>query len=171
MITAEHYASKDLDAVLAEKRDKLNARLQIWSLLLALISGFGIASVQQGNVSYVVVLYPLLAACLAQFAGHSESVLDQIKAYLLQVEARSEYQGYETYNKTNKLKTASSGGHKRALLTALLITELLATTVVVSRLIEVQLPLVAGIVLIIESIAVIATVRFLRETKWTKQRK
>jgi len=169
MITAEQYASKDIDAVIAEKRDKLNARLQIWSLLLALISGFGIASVQSSNVSYVVVLYPLLAACLAQFAGHSEEVLDKLKAYLLQVEQRAAFQGYESFNKANRSKW--SGGHKRALLTALLITELLATTVVVSRLIEVQLPLVAGIVLIIESIAVIATVRFLGETKWTKQRK
>src|SRR5947199_4800127 len=70
-MTPEELANKNYDAVLAEKRDKLNSRLQIWSLLLALISGFGVASVQEGNTSLVVALYPLLAACLAHFTAHS----------------------------------------------------------------------------------------------------
>src|SRR5436305_14903936 len=129
-MTPEELANKNYDAVLAEKRDKLNSRLQIWSLLLALISGFGVASVQEGNTSLVVALYPLLAACLAHFTAHSEAVLDQIKAYLYKFEQDHEVKGYETYNKENQLKSSPSEGHKKALLQALILTQALAASMV-----------------------------------------
>ena|SRR5436305_10217124 len=164
-MTPEELANKNYDAVLAEKRDKLNSRLQIWSLLLALISGFGVASVQEGNTSLVVALYPLLAACLAHFAAHSEAILDQIKAYLLQLEQEAGINGYETHNKQNKLKSSSSGGHKKALLQALTLTQTLATSMVVWRLHSQGNDIAAAIVLCIEILAIITTVQALWEAK------
>src|SRR5436305_154240 len=101
-ISPEKLAELDYEAAQAEKRNRLGERLQVWSLLFALVSGFGLASVQSGNISYVVMLYPLLACCIARAVGHSEAVLDQLKAYLLKIEQDSSYVGYEKYNKSNK---------------------------------------------------------------------
>ncbi len=131
---ANELNNLEYGALQQEKRDKLNARLQIWSLLLALISGFGIASLQTGAISYVVALYPLLALCVARYVAHSEAVLDQVKAYLLERERAANYQGYEHYNKLHKLTNSVSGGHKKALRDAILLTDVLATGAAVIRL-------------------------------------
>lgn len=146
----------DYEAVQAEKRDRINARLQVWSLLVALIGGFGLASLQSGNVSYVVALYPLIAACVARYTGHSEMVIDQIKAYLLSVGS-----DYEQYNKSHPFK--SSGGHKKALRDALIITEALATALITLRLFDHQV--LAWTVFIVEMGAIILTWEFLGERK------
>jgi hypothetical protein len=143
----------EYEALQQEKRDKLNARLQIWSLLLALISGFGIASVQDGAISYVVALYPLLAFCVVQYTAHSEAVLDQVKAYLLAVEQQLHYQGYEHFNKQHKLVKSVSGGHKKALRDAIMLTDALAVGAVLIRLqaawpLDLVLLLVNGVVLV-----------------------
>ncbi len=84
-MASEKLAELEYESLQQEKRDKLNARLQVWSLLVALVGAAGVASVQSGTLAYVVLLYPLLAACVARYAGHSESVLNQVKAYLLEV--------------------------------------------------------------------------------------
>lgn len=159
----DNLAQLDYEAAQAEKRDKLNARLQIWSLFVALVGGFGLASLQSGSVSYVVALFPLLAACIARYAGHSETVLDRVKAYLLQVEQQSHYSGYESFNRSCKRR--SSGGHKKALRDALVLTEVLATGVVVVRLAADHLPVLAGVALAVELLAIAATVHFLWERK------
>jgi fatty acid desaturase len=161
MMTPEKLAELDYEAAQAEKRDKLNTRLQVWSLLIALVGGFGLASVQAGSVSSVVALFPLLGACVARYAGHSESVLDQVKAYLLQIEQESGYCGYESYNRMVKRRV--SGGHKKALRDALVLMEVLATVAVVVRLAAASLIFLAVTVLVVEILAIIATVAFLRE--------
>lgn len=130
----ENIDTLEYQALQQEKRDKLNARLQIWSFLLALISGFSVASLQTGAISYVVALYPLLALCVARYAAHSEAVLDQVKAYLLAQELASGYQGYEYFNKQHQLKNSVSGGHKKALRDAVILTDVLATIAAVIRL-------------------------------------
>lgn len=127
-MTPEKLAELEYESLQQEKRDKLNARLQIWSLLVALVGASGFASVQGGTLAYVVALYPLLAACVARYAGHSESVLDQVKAYLLEVEQRTGYSGYERYNKTSKRKTR--GNHARALRDTIVLTDSMAILVV-----------------------------------------
>lgn len=163
-MSPEKLTELDYEAVEAEKRDRLNARLQVWSLLIALVGGFGLASLQSGNVSYVITLFPLLAACIARYAGHSETVLDQIKTYLHQVEQLSGFTGYESYN--HSCKRRSSGSHKKALRDALVIMESLATVVVVTRLVVTSLFPLAIIVLITEVLAIGATVIFLREDRF-----
>lgn len=152
----------EFDALQSEKRDKMNARLQIWSLFFGLVSAFGLVSIQTNAISYLVALYPILALCLARHAGHSESVLDQIKDYLQQVEKSSGYDGYERYNRLNTRR--SVGGHKKALRDALLLTELLATVTAAIRLIINQLLPIAVLITIVEIVAVLLTSRFLRET-------
>ena len=79
----------EYEALQAEKRDKMNARWQVWSILVGLVGAFGLVSLQAGITGYVVMLYPLIAACLARFSAHSESILDQIKAYLLDFEGNA----------------------------------------------------------------------------------
>jgi hypothetical protein len=59
-------AALDYETAQAEKRDKLNARLQVWSLFVALVGGFGLASLQSGSASYVVALFPLQAALIGR---------------------------------------------------------------------------------------------------------
>ncbi len=155
-----NIAQLDYEAAQAEKRDKLNARLQLWSLFIGLVAGFGLVSSQSSSISYVVALYPLLAACIARYAGHSEEVLDQIKAYLLQVEAENGFGGYEGFNYYRKRR--GSGGHKKALRDALVVTEALAIGVVVVRLVIDALPVVAVLVVAGELVAVGMTIYFLR---------
>ena len=131
-MNSEKVMELEYEAVQQEKRDKLNSRGQVWSLLVGLVGAFGLASVQSGGVVYVVVLYPLLAWCVARYALHSERVLDQLKAYLLQVEVQAGYSGYEHFNTSYGRR--GGGGHLKALRDAILLTDMLAGTVVVWRL-------------------------------------
>jgi elongation factor P--beta-lysine ligase len=138
--------------------------LQVWQLFVALVGGFGLASLQSGSISYVVCLYPLLAACVARYAAHSEMVLDRLKAYLLSVEKTNGYCGYETFNRARS-KRHTSGSHKAALRDALLLTQMLATIVMVVRLALDHLLMVAGGVAVIEVLAMVATLHFLSEAR------
>jgi hypothetical protein len=159
----ENIAELDYEAAQAEKRDKLNSRLQIWSLFVALVGGFGLASLQTGSVSYVVALFPFLAACIARYAGHSELVLDQVKRYLYRVEEASNYSGYEHFNVVSKPTRPGVGNHMRALRDALVLTEILAVVVVVARLVADHLPVLAVVIAIVEVLAIGATLHFLRK--------
>jgi hypothetical protein len=162
MLTTEKLAELEYEACQQEKRDRMNARLQEWSLLIGLVGAFGLASFQSGLVGYVVVLYPLLAACLARYTGHSEAVLSQIKAYLLLVEVQSKHDGYESFNQASKRQGV--GNHMRAYRDAIVLTDLLAVVVVVARLAAdgwLQLaPMVVGLVLIV----MVVTCRWLRRS-------
>jgi hypothetical protein len=147
MMTPERLAELEYEALQQEKRDKLNARLQVWSLLVGLVGASGVvAGVQSGAVAYAVALYPLLAACVARYAGHSESVLNQVKAYLLELEKKAGYSGYEQYNKTSGRRGV--GGHMRALRDAILITDVLAVAVVAWRLAVASGYIWAGVVVL-----------------------
>src|SRR6266571_1906279 len=103
ILSPERLAELEFEACQQEKRDRINARLQVWSVLIGLVGAFVLAALQGGNVPYVVGVYPMLAAYVGRFASHSEAVLDQIKAYLFLMEERSEYEGYEHFNHTSKV--------------------------------------------------------------------
>lgn len=163
----ETLAEKELSSVLEEKQHRLNARLQIWQLLIALTTGFGIASVQAGNISYVIILYPFLAMCVARYAGHSEHVLDRIKFYLLSIEKDNNFEGYETFNKNHPFKHGSRGGHKKALLQAVLITQSSALAVIIWKIgiswPEMVVYWLVGIVFMMTFATILATIRFLSD--------
>lgn len=151
---AEEIETCELEALYSEKRDKLNARLPVWSLLIGLFSLFGYAGIQPGIAGYVVLLYPLLASCVARFAGHSERILDRIKRCIYQIEERSGYHGYEH---TNAGQPQGSGGHVKALRDAILLTDLVAIVAIVVRLFLDHIPALALFVVPVEAAAIAAT--------------
>jgi hypothetical protein len=55
---------KEFEALQAEKRDRMNSRWQVWSILVGLAGAFGLASLQSGYTGYVVALFPILARFL-----------------------------------------------------------------------------------------------------------
>ncbi len=158
-ITPDRLAEMEYEALQQEKRDKLNSRLQVWSLLVGLVGASGVASLQGGAIAYVVLLYPLLAACVGRYAGHSESVLNQVKAYLLEVEKRAGYTGYEHFNKSSGRKGV--GGHMVALRDAILLTDGLAVAVVVWRLVSDGGYVLAALVMLAALVVVVMTCRWL----------
>lgn len=162
MLTPEQLAELEYEALQQEKRDKLNSRLQVWSLLIGLVGAFGVvASIQPGAVIYAVALYPLLAACVARYTGHLESVLDQVKVYLLEVEKRAGYSGYEHFNKNKTSGHHESGGHMRALRDAILLTDGLAVAVVAWRLMLDGWYLAASLFVLVAALVVWVTCRWL----------
>jgi hypothetical protein len=171
MMTPEKLAEMEFEALQQEKRDKLNARLQVWSLLLGLVGASGVASVIQGGaLAYVVLLYPLVAACIARYAGHSESVLNQVKAYLIEVEKRAGYTGYEQYNASGSSGRRGAGSHMMALRDAILVTDGLAVVVVVWRLFADGLPFLAALVVLAALGVVALTCRWLNNGRTGKSK-
>lgn len=159
MMTPERLAELEYEALQQEKRDKLNARLQVWSLLVGLVGASGVVSTQGGAVVYAVLLYPLIAACVARYAGHSESVLNQVKAYLLDLEKRAGYSGYEHYNKTSGRRGV--GNHMKALRDAILLTDVLAVAVVLWRVVTDGRYLLAGLIILGALVVIAVTCRWL----------
>jgi hypothetical protein len=129
---SEDLAKLEYEVLRAEERDRMNARLQVWTIFLSLVGAFGLVSVQSGTVAYVAALFPLLACCLARHVRHSEDALRVIRKYLYQIEKRADYEGYEHFTRCQPRTT--HGGYLDALRDALLITQLLALAVVVIRL-------------------------------------
>ncbi len=129
---SQKVAELEYEALQAEKRDKLNGRMQIWSLFFGLVSGAGLVSVQAGAVSSLIALYPFLAMCLARYAGHSERVLDQVKGRLLGVERACGFAGYEQVNKLNA-RQRRAGSQLKAFRDAVLVSQVAATALVVLR--------------------------------------
>lgn len=158
----DEFKKSEFSELQQEKRDRMNARLQIWTVFISLVSAFSLAGIQSGKTAYLVSLYPYLAACLARYAGHNESIIDQIKAYLLKIEQEQNFNGYEQYNKASKRR--SSGGHKRSLRDAIALTQSLATIFVVHLLTRDSYSawFIAGYVVL--NIAVVfVTMRYLKE--------
>ncbi len=168
MLTSERLAEMEYEALQQEKRDKLNGRLQVWSLLVGLVGASGVASVQGGAIAYVVLLYPLLAACVARYAGHSESVLLQVKAYLLQIEVGVGYAGYEHFNKLSGRRGA--GSHMKALRDAILLTDSLAVAVVVGRMMIDGWYPVAGLVVLAALAVMVQTCHWLNNGRSKKSK-
>ena len=156
---SEDIEAQELQALYDEKRDKLNARLPVWSLLLTLFGAVGYASVQAGLSGYLGILYPPLAATIARFTGHSERVLDRVKRRIHAIEEASGYHGYEHENAARTAK--GSGGHVKALRDFILLTDALDTVITALRLIEAQMTLLAVLLIFGELVVMAATWRWL----------
>jgi len=149
-VDGQKLAELEYEALQAEKRDKLNGRVQIWSLFFGLVSGAGLVSVQAGTVSSLIALYPFLAMCLARYTGHSERVLDQLKGRLLAIERARGFMGYEEVNRGNA-RHRQSGSQLKAFRDAVLVSQVAATALVVLR-----MPVLwAGIALALVEVALI----------------
>lgn len=158
----------EYEALRAEERDRMNARLQIWGIYLSLVGAFGLASLQNGDVAYVIALFPFLVACLALYTRHSEDVLKTIRKYLYELEKKYGYSGYEHF--TRSLPRSSHGGHVDALRYAFAISQALAVGIVVYRLVVDH---AAGVIILgtlgIEFVAFVMTWRWLSKQKSSKK--
>jgi hypothetical protein len=125
-------AMLEYEALRTEERDRINARLQIWAIFVSLSSIFGVVSLQNGIIAYVVALFPLLCLCLAFHVRHSEEVLRQIRKYLYSVEERYRHKGYEHF--VREQVRAAHGSYLTALRYAFIATQCLAIVVLVVRL-------------------------------------
>lgn len=156
----------ELESLHAEKRDKMNQRTPIWSLALVLFTGLGFAGIQSGIAGYAVMVYPLLAACIGRFHGHSERRLDRVKRRIFRVEQDADYHGHEHENEqTSQEQPHESGEHARAFRDFLLLTEVMATVGGGARGYTDHLPIwVLAVAIAIEVIAMVATWLWLRDT-------
>lgn len=159
---SEDLAKLEYESLRAEERDRMNGRLQVWTIFLSLVGAFGLVSVQSGAVAYVAALFPLLACCLARHVRHSEDALRIIRKYLYKLEKDADYPGYEHFTRT--IPRASHGGYLDALRDALLITQGLALAVVVARLVSDQVIWLAIVpVIALESVAIYFTWYWLKK--------
>jgi drug/metabolite transporter (DMT)-like permease len=137
VIETSELAIKEYEMLQCEKNGRIQARLQVWSVFLALVGAFFIAGLQSGQVSWAILIYPVAAAFLAQFAGHNEAIIDRIKAYLHQFEEDHGYAGYEHYN-SGILRR--SGSQVKALTGALVTTQVAALAIGITHLFQIHEP-------------------------------
>lgn len=165
---SEEIEALELEALYDEKRDKLNARLPIWSLLLTMFTAIGYASVQAGSVAYLAALYPLLAATIARFAGQSERILDRVKQRIYAIETASGYAGYEHDNKAHSTaNNKDSGGHIKALRDFILLTDCITVVAVLARLLTMQIAVTVKVLAIL--VATIGAILVMLVTwRWLK---
>lgn len=157
----EEAEARELEALYDEKRDKLNARLPLWSLLVGLFSAFGYAGTQPGIAGYLIICYPLLAACVARFAGHNERVLIKVKRRIYAIEEASDYEGYEHENERNS--TGGSGAHLKAFRDFTLLTDGISLIALVIRLFVDHLPALIILALLVEAAVLAFTWRWVRD--------
>lgn len=152
------FARAEYDALRAEERDRMNARLAVWTVFFSLTGAFSLAVVQNGIAAYLLALYPALVACLALHTRHSEEVLKSIRKYLFQLERQCSYSGYEHF--TRSTYRVAHGGYIDALKLAFVLSQFLSTAFVAARLVNDHLtPLCAA--LIIEAVIIALTWRWL----------
>ena len=156
-VKREEIEAKELEALYDEKRDKLNARLSIWSLLITIFGAFSYAGAQPGITGYVVAFYPLLSGCVARFAGHSEQVLDRVKRRIYKIEEASCYAGYEHDNANESSSASGSGTHLKALRDFVLITDSMAIIDMVAQIFIDSLSVLIVLAILVEVVAVVAT--------------
>ncbi len=137
MIDTNELAIKEYEMLQTEKNGRIQARLQVWSVFLALVGAFFIAGLQSGQISWSILIYPVAAAFLAQFAGHNEHIIDRLKAYLHRFEEIHCYTGYEHYNRP---LTTRSGSQIKALTGALVTTQVAALAIGITHLFQIHEP-------------------------------
>jgi hypothetical protein len=145
------FAREEYAALRAEERDRMNARLTVWTVYLSLTGAFSLAVVQAGIGAYLLALYPAIVACLALHTRHSEEVLKSIRKYLFQLEKQAQYAGYEHF--TRSTYRVSHGGYIDALRIAFVLSQSLATAFIATRLVSDHLTPVCA-ALVIEAVVI-----------------
>jgi hypothetical protein len=110
---------------------------------------------QESQVAYITILFPLMAACLARYIAHGEDVLRQVRKYLRKVEKDYQYSGYEHFS--NDYVRSSHGSYKKGLRDAILLFDLFAIALVMVRFAADRMLLMSVPVAIIEVAAMIIT--------------
>lgn len=120
----EAFKKAEYERLTAEERDRMNARLTIWTLFLTIIGAFGFLSTQGLTGMYVGALAPYVLMYLAQLSRHNEAALKQVRKYLKKLAKEANYEGYETW--CASLPRVAQGTYLDALRNALLTASLLA---------------------------------------------
>jgi hypothetical protein len=161
-VKTEEMEAKELEALYDEKRDKLNARLPLWSLLITLFGAFSYVGTQTGMAGYIIVFYPLLAGCVARFAGSSERILDRVKRRIYKIEKASDYAGYEHDNANGS--TGGSGSHIKALRDFAILTDVIAVIAIGGRMVIDRMPpALITLAVLLEVAAIVATCVWLHD--------
>lgn len=168
-MTDNPLAQLEYEALRAEERDRMNGRTQVWTLYLTVVGAFGFVTVQGGMGTSIVVLCPLVLACLARYSRHSEDVLKQVRKYLYQLEEKSQYCGYEHFALVQMRKT--HGGYRDALRDAFLLTDVLALASVLFRLSVDHVFLALPVVFLVDAFAIVLTWLWLSRSRRQKGRK
>src|SRR5437763_139047 len=166
-VGSDTFVEREYDALRAEERDRMNARMQVWTLYLTVVGAFSFVALQSGLGVYVVALCPLVLACLSRYARHNEDVLKQLRKYLYQLEQKNGYCGYEHF--TGSVVRPTHGGYRSALRDAFLLTDVLALVSVLVRLSVDRVFLAIPVVLLIDVFAIVVTCFWLSKAR--KRRK
>jgi hypothetical protein len=161
----------------AEIIQRVQARQQMWYVLLFIAGTFFTIGVQSGIAAWTILLYPLIALFFATNWAHNDTRIDQITWYIqYEIEKPLEFMGWETY-RTQKFRRklwAKKQHHSLApvpgLLTfsargVFLTTQLIALSIGMVRLIYAGELSLAILSLLINLIVIIATYFLLSDRK------
>lgn len=147
---------------------RVQARQQMWYVLLLVAGTFLSIGVQPGIAAWTILLYPLIALFFAINWAHNDTRIDQITWYIQhEIEEPLQFKGWETY-RTQKFrrKRAEQRSHPLALVPGLLTfssrgvfltTQLLSIGIGAMRLVQAGMLVLALVSLLIDMIATIAT--------------
>lgn len=128
----EKLAELEYESLRSEERSRMESRLTVLGLFFTLVGAFGVASVQNTSVAYLLSLFPPVLACMALYVRHSEDTLRSVRKYLYALEQKYSYSGYEDWIRNNP--RLFKGGHVDALRYMFVLAQSLACIVFILRL-------------------------------------
>jgi len=156
---------------------RVQARQQMWYVLLLVAGTFLTIGVQPGIAAWTILLYPLIALFFSVNWAHNDTRIDQITWYIHhEVEKPLQFIGWETYRtqKFRRKRGIEQHSHPLALVPGLLTfsargvfltTQLLSTGIGIMRLVQSGMIALALPSLLIDLIATIATYFLLIDRK------
>jgi hypothetical protein len=168
----EYHALRD------EIVQRVQARQQMWSVLLVIAGSFLSIGVQPGIAAWTILLYPIIALFFSVNWAHNDTRIDQLTWYIQhQIEPAFQVVGWETYRSTHFRRTRrgqASAQNPLALLPGLnaisargifVSTQILAASVGVTRLAQTAPIVLVVLVALVEVVATATTFRILADRK------
>jgi hypothetical protein len=161
----------------AEIIQRVQARQQMWYVLLFIAGTFFTIGVQPGIAAWTILLYPLITLFFSTNWAHNDTRIDQITWYIqYEIENPLEFMGWETYRTQNFRRKfwTNKRHHPLALVPGLLAisargvfltTQLMALCIGIVRLISSGELSLAILSLLINLIVIIATYSLLSDRK------
>jgi hypothetical protein len=156
---------------------RVQARQQMWYVLLFIAGTFFTIGVQPGVAAWTILIYPLLTLFFSTNLAHNDTRIDQIAWYIqYEIEKPLELKGWETY-RTEKFRRkfwTKKLHHPLALVPGLLAisargvfltTQLMALCIGTARLLSSREIILAIVSLVINFMIVIATYFILSDRK------
>ena len=156
---------------------RVQARQQMWYVLLFIAGTFFTIGVQPGIAAWTILLYPLITLFFSTNWAHNDTRIDQITWYIqYEIEKPLEFMGWETYRTQKFRRTlwAKKQHHPLALVSGLqtfsargvfLTTQLMALCIGMVRLISSGELILAIVSLLINLTVIIVTYSILSDRK------